>query len=161
MRGWLVLVLSTMGVLVLLGALVGGSVAGSHRRGVAVASRDIQPARVSAAQLQSALRDQETGLRGYLISADRQFLSRITTGMRAEQAAAQDIRQRLGGRAELIADLDAIETAAADWRTNYAEPLIASVTPNTPDGRAQCHGRTRQSRIRPSACSFSIRRTRT
>ena len=32
----------------------------------------------------------------------------------------------------MIADLDATERAAAAWRNDYAEPRIASVTPNTP-----------------------------
>jgi CHASE3 domain sensor protein len=41
---------------------------------------DIQPARVSAYQLQGALRDQETSLRGYVIAADRQFLIPTSTG---------------------------------------------------------------------------------
>ena len=115
-RGWLACVLTTMGLLVLLGAVVGGVLLDRTDEVSRSLRDDIQPSRVSAAQLQSALRDQETGLRGYLISADRQFLSPYYDGMRAEQAASQDIRQRLGGRADLIADLDAIETTAANWR---------------------------------------------
>ena len=70
---------------------------------------EIQPARVAACQLQSALRDQETGVRGYLIAADRQFLTPYYDGQQAEQAAAEDIRRRLGRRTDLVADLDAIE----------------------------------------------------
>jgi signal transduction histidine kinase len=38
----------------------------------------------------------------------------------------------VGGRADLIADLDAIERASAAWRSTYAEPLIASVSPHSP-----------------------------
>ena len=93
---------------------------------------DIQPARVAAYRLQAALRDQETAVRGYVISADRQFLEPYYDGQRAEIAAADEIRQRVGDRPELIADLDAIERAAAAWRAHYAEPLIASVTPGSP-----------------------------
>ncbi len=131
-RGWLALVLSTMGLLVLLGALV-GAVLLDRTDELARQLRDnIQPARVSAYQLQSALRDQETGLRGYLISADRQFLGPYYEGVAAEQVAAQDLRERLAKRPDLAADLDAIEAAAANWRRDYAEPLIARVTPNTP-----------------------------
>ncbi|WP_205878294.1 sensor histidine kinase [Mycobacterium camsae] len=121
-----------MGLLVLLGALV-GAVLLDRTDELARQLRDnIQPARVSAYQLQSALRDQETGLRGYLISADRQFLGPYYEGVAAEQVAAQDLRERLAKRPDLAADLDAIEAAAANWRRDYAEPLIARVTPNTP-----------------------------
>ncbi len=128
-RGWQAVLLSTMGVMVLAGAVVGALLL--HRtdetsRGL---TDNIQPARVAACQLQSALRDQETGVRGYLIAADRQFLTPYYDGQHEERAAAEDIRRRLGQRADLIADLDAIENAAANWRSNYAEPAIASVAP--------------------------------
>lgn len=42
------------------------------------------------------------------------------------------IRQRLRDNDELLADLTAIETAGAQWRQNYAEPLISRVTPGRP-----------------------------
>jgi len=132
-RGWQFLVLLTMGLLVLAGALAGATLLNRTDNVSRELTDDIQPARVAAAQLQAALRDQETGERGYLISADRQFLGPYFDGQHAEQAAAEDIRRRLGHRADLIADLDAIETASAAWRTNYAEPLIASVTPKAPN----------------------------
>jgi signal transduction histidine kinase len=130
--GWLTLVLSIMGVVVLAGAAA-SAVLLIHTDDVSRdLSDDIQPARVAATQLQAALGDQETGLRGYLISAERQFLEPYDNGKREERAAADEIRRRVGGRPDLIADLDAIEQASAAWRSTYAEPLVASVTPNSP-----------------------------
>ncbi len=129
-RGWQVVLLSTMGVMVLAGAIVGWALL--HRtdqmtRGLV---EGIQPARVAACQLQAALRDQETGVRGYLLADDRQFLTPYYDGQHEEQAAAAEIRRRLSQRPDLMADLDAIEKAAANWRANYAQPLIESVTPS-------------------------------
>ncbi len=131
-RGWLALVLWVMGVTVLVGALVGAVLLHRTDEVARQMGQNIQPARVAAARLQAALRDQETGMRGYLIAADRQFLAPYYDGQRAEQAAAEEIRRLVGGRAQLMADLDAVESAAADWRTNYAEPLIVNVAPKTP-----------------------------
>ncbi|HEY0224955.1 MAG TPA: CHASE3 domain-containing protein, partial [Mycobacterium sp.] len=131
-RGWLALTLFGMGVLVLAGAVVGAALLNRTDAVSRLLSQDIQPARVAAAQLQASLRDQETGIRGYLISADRQFLTPYYDGQQAEHAAAEDIRRLVGGRMEMIADLDAIERAATAWRSTYAEPLIASVSPNSP-----------------------------
>ncbi len=131
-RGWLALVLSTMGMLVLLGAVVGAVLLDRTDKLARELRDEIQPSRVSAYQLQSALRDQETGLRGYLISADRQFLGPYYEGVAAERLAAEELRGRLAKRPDLAADLDAIETTAANWRRDYAEPLIGRVTPNTP-----------------------------
>jgi len=131
-QGWQNLVLSVMGLVVLAGAV---GVAVLLNRTDEMSTElidDIQPARVAAYQLQAALRDQETAVRGYLISADRQFLEPYYDGTRTEVSAAEEIRQKVGGHPELVADLDAIERAAAVWRSQYAERLIASVTPGDP-----------------------------
>lgn len=130
-RGWQAVVLTSMGVLVLLGAVVGAVLLDRTDEVSRALRDDIQPSRVAAAQLQAALRDQETGIRGYLISADPQFLTPYHDGEPAERAAADDLRQRLRNRQDLLADLDAIETAAAAWRSSYAEPAIASVLANS------------------------------
>ncbi len=129
-RGWQALVLCIMGATVLAGAVVGAVLLDRADATSQALTDKIQPARVAAFQLQSALRDQETGVRGYLIAADRQFLTPYYDGQHAERAAADEIRSRMSHRPDLIADLDAVERAAADWRTNYAEPAIASIDPN-------------------------------
>lgn len=131
-RGWQFLLLLTMGLLVLAGAAAGAGLLNRTDEVSRELTDAIQPAQVAASQLQAALRDQETGVRGYLISADRQFLSPYYEGENAEHVAAEDIRRLLHRHADLITDLDGIETAAAAWRKSYAEPLIASVTPNAP-----------------------------
>ncbi|MBV9091172.1 MAG: CHASE3 domain-containing protein [Mycobacteriaceae bacterium] len=131
-QGWLFLVLSIMGVVVLAGAVAGAVLLNRTDQMFRELSDDIQPARVAAYQLQAALRDQETAVRGYVIAADRQFLGPYYDGQRTERAAAQDIRHYVGARGEQTADLDAIESGAAAWRASYAEPLIASVTPGAP-----------------------------
>jgi signal transduction histidine kinase len=131
-QGWQNLVLSVMGVLVFAGAIAGAALLNHTDKMSDELIDDIQPARVAAYQLQGALRDQETSLRGYTIAADRQFLEPYKDGQVAEQAAAGDIRSRLGQHADAMQDLAAIEQAATNWRTTYAEPLIASVTPGTP-----------------------------
>jgi signal transduction histidine kinase len=129
-RGWQALVLLIMGGMVLAGAVIGAVLLNHTDQTTRELTDDIQPARVAACQLQAALRDQETGLRGYLIAADRQFLTPYYDGQHAEQVAAEEIRHRLSQRADLVDDLDAIENAGAQWRANYAEPLIASVNSN-------------------------------
>jgi signal transduction histidine kinase len=131
-RGWLNLVLLVVGVVVLGGALVAAVLLNRTDETSQQLINDIQPARVAAYQLQAALRDQETAVRGYLIAADAQFLAPYYDGQRTEQTAAQAMRRQLAGRPELLADLDAIEKSAATWRSGYADPMIATVTPGSP-----------------------------
>jgi signal transduction histidine kinase len=127
-QGWQNTVLSVMGVVVLAGAVAGALLLTRTDHVSRELVDEIEPARVAAYQLQSALRDQETAVRGYVITADRQFLMPYYEGQRNEQAAAQDIRNHMASRRNTIDDLQAIENAAATWRNTYAEPLIARVT---------------------------------
>jgi signal transduction histidine kinase len=131
-QGWQNLVLSVMGVLVLTGTVAGAVLMNRTDNVSSDLIQNIQPARVAAYQLQAALRDQETALRGYVIAADPQFLTPYYDAQRDEQAAAGDVRTLVGHRTDATDDLHAIEQAAARWRTTYAEPLIASVTPGSP-----------------------------
>jgi signal transduction histidine kinase len=131
-QGWQNLVLSIMGVVVLAGAIAGAVLVNRTDKVSHELTDDIQPARVAAYQLQAALRDQDTAVRGYAIAADSQFLEPYHDGQRVEAAAAQDIREQVGNRPQLMDDLDAIERASAQWRRTYAEPLIAGVTPGAP-----------------------------
>ncbi len=76
-QGWQILVLAVMGALVLTGAGVGAVLMNRTDDVSRDLIDDIQPARVAAYQLQAALRDQETAVRGYAIAADRQFLDPV------------------------------------------------------------------------------------
>ncbi|KUI05630.1 sensor histidine kinase [Mycobacterium sp. IS-3022] len=131
-QGWQNLVLSMMGVVVIAGAIAAALLLNRTDDISRELNLGIQPARVAAYQLQAALRDQETAIRGYAIAADRQFLEPYYAGQGAERAAAQQVRDGIGHRPELLADLEAIEEAAAAWRSTFADPVLASVTPGSP-----------------------------
>lgn len=131
-QGWQNLVLAVMGFVVLAGA-VGGALLLKRTDDVSrELNLNIQPARVAAYQLQAALRDQETAVRGYTIAADRQFLDPYYAGQETERAAVQEIRDHVAHRPDLIDDVDAIERAADGWRASFVDPLIAAVTPGQP-----------------------------
>src|SRR5215217_5799681 len=131
-QGWQNLVLSAMGVVVLTGLVAGGLL--MHRTDQL--SRElidnIQPARVQAYALQAALRDQETAVRGYVITADKQFLEPYYTGQDGQKQAADNVRKLVGAHTELMADLDAVEQATQSWRASYAEPIIADIGRGVP-----------------------------
>lgn len=87
----------------------------------------IQPARSASFQLQNALLDQETGVRGYALSGDPAFLQPYATGKRDEQLRLARVRSAMGGADPYAGDLDRIAAASAQWRKEHAEPLIATV----------------------------------
>ena len=131
-QGWQNLVLAVMGAVVLTGAIAGTFLLNRTDAVSSEITGEIGPMRLGAYQLQAALRDQETSVRGYAISADPQLLEPYVAGQKAEEAAAQQIREHAEGRKKVLADLDAIERMSATWRRDYAEPLIGDVKPGVP-----------------------------
>ncbi|MFI6996929.1 CHASE3 domain-containing protein [Nocardia sp. NPDC050175] len=131
-QGWFMLVLALMAILVIVGTAVGAQQLSKTNRLADRMVDGLQPATAETYRLQGALLNQETGIRGYAIGADSQFLAPYSEGVQDEARAAAEIRELLADRPQLLADLDAVERAAADWRTGYAEPLIAAVKARGP-----------------------------
>lgn len=131
-QGWFQLVLVLMALLVVVGTVVGTRLLGQTADVTDDLVDRLQPARTQAYRLQAALVNQETGVRGYASTADRQFLDPYTQGKRDEARAAARLRDLIGDQPRLAADLKALQRAAADWRRAYAEPALAEVTPGEP-----------------------------
>jgi signal transduction histidine kinase len=127
--GWFAVAAGLLAVVAVLGlilTLVTLSNLSSSR--AALADR-IDPAIVAAYQLDSALVDQETGVRGYLLGRREQFLQPYRSGLAIE-------RQKLAELDRLVTDADltglrgrvaAVAARAKDWRTGYAMPAIDGV----------------------------------
>ena len=86
------------------------------------------PAVLQAQQLDIAMLNQETGVRGYALSAQPSFLTPYTDGVAAEKAVIVSLRQELGQLpASTQADLNSVTAQAYYWRIHYAEPAIDQV----------------------------------
>jgi signal transduction histidine kinase len=89
----------------------------------------IDPAALAAQQLQIALLDQETGVRGYALSGQQSFLAPYTSGMTEERNALKTLRAVFKQLpASATADLKSVTTQAHFWRTHYAQPTISKVS---------------------------------
>ncbi|MFE9580933.1 CHASE3 domain-containing protein [Nocardia sp. NPDC006044] len=131
-QGWFMLVLALMVILVVIGTVIGAHQLTKTNRVADRMVEQLQPATAETYRLQGALINQETGIRGYAIGADAQFLAPYSEGVQDEAQSADKIRRLLADRPQLLADLDAVERAAADWRSGYAEPLVTSVAARGP-----------------------------
>jgi signal transduction histidine kinase len=87
----------------------------------------VDPAAIRARDLFAALVDQETGVRGYALSRDRQFIIPYQQGQRTERQRAAQVRTLLVGNPELARMVDDIVQAARRWRNQSATPLVAAV----------------------------------
>jgi signal transduction histidine kinase len=88
---------------------------------------NLDPAAYQGSQLYASLLNQETGVRGYALSAQRPFLQPYTLGLADEQHALLRLRQVLAGQPAARADVMRVLARVADWRTDYALPTIAQV----------------------------------
>ena len=131
-QGWFFLALSLMVLLVVIGTAIGANLLSRTADVTDDLLQRVQPAQTEAYRLQAALVNQETGIRGYAIAADKQFLAPYTNGKQDEAHSAARLREQLRDRPQLLAGLRAVERGAADWRRTYAEPLAAAVTPGRP-----------------------------
>jgi signal transduction histidine kinase len=132
-RRWPLSRIVGVAVLALLLFSVGSVVAG----GIALVSLNharnrvinvIDPATVAAQQLDNALVNQETGVRGYALSAQQSFLGPYTDGLAAEQTAINSLRQLASQLpAATNSDLNSVIDQARLWRADYAQPTIAQV----------------------------------
>jgi signal transduction histidine kinase len=88
----------------------------------------IDPAALAAQQLYSALLNEETGIRGYALSGQPDFLTPYTTGTTAEKDAVAQLDTLLPQLpAASATDLKQALNQVHDWRARYAEPTIKQI----------------------------------
>ncbi|WP_290057811.1 sensor histidine kinase [Amycolatopsis solani] len=137
-RGWSIgrwlTLLAVAETALLLAALIGGGIALNNLTDARNRLLDvIGPQRLAALQLSTALLDQETGVRGYQLGRQPEFLEPYTDGVRAEAVAVTQLRQ--AGAApgtELGDDLDAVVRAVTAWQAAAAPTIAPGAPPVTP-----------------------------
>jgi signal transduction histidine kinase len=83
------------------------------------------PGLVSAYQLSAAMVDQESGVRGFGMSGNPDFLEPYRSGRTGQDAAFDALHAAVDrGLADVRPHLERVERAAQEWRTGYAEPVM-------------------------------------
>jgi signal transduction histidine kinase len=88
----------------------------------------LDPAAYRASQLEVALLDQETGVRGYALGAQPAFLKPYYEGLASQAQQVTRLRQLLGGMPGATAELNLVLQRVAIWRSSYAQPTINQVS---------------------------------
>jgi signal transduction histidine kinase len=131
---WFAIATAALGVVTLLGVVAGivAIVRLADARELVVDRLD--PATTAALRLQNALLDEETGVRGYALAGDEDFLAPYRDGRVEERQATRDLRGLLAGErlAGVAGDLALVERRARAWQTGYAQPTILRVRERGP-----------------------------
>jgi signal transduction histidine kinase len=88
----------------------------------------LDPAGLASRQLAYALVNQETGVRGYLLSANPSFLAPYYSGLAIQGQQVSELRRLTAGLPAARAELAQVQARAIAWRTQYAAPAIARVS---------------------------------
>jgi signal transduction histidine kinase len=87
----------------------------------------LDPAAFHASQLEVELLNQETGVRGYALSAHLPFLEPYNDGLARQRKQVAALRPLLAGMPAAQADLNQVLQRARSWRITYALPTISEV----------------------------------
>ncbi|MEV0380177.1 ATP-binding protein [Nonomuraea sp. NPDC050643] len=122
-HGWFVLMITAITILIVVCAVVGAVMLDRTSKLSDQLTARISPASIEAGRLQKALVDQETGVRGFLLTGDQAFLQPYAEGVVAERRSHERVAAMLSERPDLLAGLNAIHDRANAWRRDYAEPM--------------------------------------
>ena len=116
----------------------------------------IDPAAFRTSQLGIAYLNQETGVRGYALSARPTFLAPYAEGLAQERREISALRRLLTGMPVASADLAQVTARAGLWRARYAQPTIRRVraTGQPVTGAATNQGKADFDRLRSSLSSM-------
>ncbi|MDW5593526.1 ATP-binding protein [Conexibacter stalactiti] len=97
------------------------------------------PALTASLQLSNALINQETGVRGFALAGQRDFLRPYEAGRREAEEALQQLRgiTTIEEHARVRELLDQVEQSVAAWEQQYAQPTITAVTADGPGADAK------------------------
>jgi signal transduction histidine kinase len=87
----------------------------------------IDPAKYYASQLEVDLLNQETGVRGYALTAQRSFLAPYDRGLAGQRQQVAMLRQLLSGMPAASAGLDLVLQRVTTWRSTFAQVTIDHV----------------------------------
>lgn len=90
----------------------------------------LDPALVATAQLLGSLVDQETGVRGYVLSGDPSYRGPWFSGQTQERELEAHLAVLLDGDTVALVSLTDLATAASRWRDEAGMPLIESADPS-------------------------------
>jgi signal transduction histidine kinase len=95
----------------------------SNRRHVVL--DQVEPALQASLRLENGLINQETGVRGFLLTGEREFLRPFYSGHEAEKSAYDSLREQAKvAPSHLLAELETVRARAHRWRLQFVEPAL-------------------------------------
>ena len=95
-----------------------------------------RPGQIAAVEVLTAVVDQETGVRGFVITGDEKFLEPYTAGRQRSIKTLEDLRVLFRDQVAIRGLVDTVATRLSVWQTQVAEPQIAAARTDLATARA-------------------------
>ncbi|MGW1464046.1 sensor histidine kinase [Streptomyces sp. NPDC002308] len=106
------------------------------------------PALISSVRMEAALVNQETGIRGYGLAGNTEFLDPYRSGLAEQKTAARELKVLTAGDARASADLARVDELAEKWHASVARPIAAAADPTALAQQRAESGRTQFDAVR-------------
>ena len=145
-----------VGLFALLAIGVGGSALADLTTARNHVVTTLDPAAFHASQLEVEMLNQETGVRGYALSAQPDFLTPYYRGLDGQRQQVATLRQLLSGTPSANEALDTVLQRVNIWRSTYAQPTIdqVSATGKPPAGTSAGQGKAEFDHIRDALATL-------
>nr|WP_230415066.1 sensor histidine kinase [Micromonospora tarapacensis] len=127
MRGRLAVLIAVVGLLLIGVAVAEAVVATRNRAQIDAVLNKTGPLRVNSQELLAVLVDQETAIRGYALTGDRESLGPFDAGRQREQELAASTDQLLVNYPGLHDEFELVQLRAEEWRQTVALPVIQAI----------------------------------
>jgi signal transduction histidine kinase len=157
--GQLLALVTALPLVIVLAAVAIGLTQLSHQASVRSELLDrLEPANLAASQVATALVDQETGIRGYELAAQSEFLQPYELGVRQAASAVATLKSaNVVGTASALTLLQARVRA---WQVQIAQPALTTIRPGHPATKATVdagRGKALFDRIRGALASLQAK----
>ncbi|HEX2323620.1 MAG TPA: ATP-binding protein [Streptosporangiaceae bacterium] len=156
LRRRLALAFVVAGAVLAIGAVLGALALNSLVGAVDVQVNRLDPAARNASYVLASLLNEETGVRGYVLTHEQSFLQPYQRGVTKTTQRIARLHQLIDSYPDMRRSLRAVEAAAQQWRSDYALPAIsAGRKGHTPGTALELTGKTDFDRIRATIGALS------
>ncbi|GIJ75822.1 HAMP domain-containing protein [Micromonospora phaseoli] len=127
LRGRLAVLVAVVGLLLIGVAAAEAVVAARNRAHIDAVLNQTGPLRAQSQELLAVLVDQETAIRGYALTGEREDLVPFDTGRQREQELAASMDRLLTSYPELRDEFQSVQRQAEQWRQTIALPVIQAI----------------------------------
>jgi signal transduction histidine kinase len=136
------------GALLVIGCALGGMALNSMVRAVDYQVNRLDPAARNTGYLLSALVNQETGVRGFIITGRQSFLKPYDEGLAQSARYVGSLHKLVAPYPSLRHRLMIVESQASRWRQDYAVPAVAAAQHGQPTISLEAKGKSEFDQLR-------------